>query len=69
MEQRQLHILGRQVTADARKSGESAVYPVGAAITSTDFYVDDVLTGFDTILDSIEGQAQLTNLFFPAVSI
>lgn len=43
-------------------NAERERYPVGAAIALHDFYVDDVLTGFDDVSTAMRGQDQLRKL-------
>lgn len=41
---------------------EGTEYPIAAAAVSKDFYMDDVLTGGNTIEQTMELQQQLTKL-------
>lgn len=41
---------------------EKTPYPIGAEATLNDFYVDDILTGADTITDAVIKQKEIRNL-------
>lgn len=41
---------------------ESDLYPIGANILSNDFYVDDLLSGADSVAEAIEKQHQVTQI-------